>query len=211
MTFFRSCFSFFLFFFLFWLVLAPGGGAGEVGCLISYLRLYICYDRKAVICNMKKQTNKHRHLCGPGWRSEMLGPRQSGRCFRRSHTDRAFHSPGTKQNSRSTGQIPEHGSGCLMAETARCKGAVKRAFFIRQHIHALPPVLSQPPLPLPTPPHPPDHSIIFPMASLLALIDRLSVHECQQIMEMLSGGRRLALFQLLLHAARLGIECSPVM
>jgi hypothetical protein len=37
------------------------------------------------------------------------------------------------------------------------------------------------------------------------------VHECQQIMEILSDGRRLALFQLLLHAARLGIECSPVM
>jgi hypothetical protein len=49
------------------------------------------------------------------------------------------------------------------------------------------------------------------MASLLSLIGSLSVHECQQIMEMLSGGRRLALFQLLLHAARLGIGCSPVM
>jgi hypothetical protein len=54
-----SCFVFALF----WLVLAPGGGAGEVGCLISRyfkpgdedLGLYICHDREAVVCNMKKQ------------------------------------------------------------------------------------------------------------------------------------------------------------
>jgi hypothetical protein len=48
------------------------------------------------------------------------------------------------------------------------------------------------------------------MASLLALVGSLSVHECQQIMEMLSGGRRVELFQVLLQAARFGIECSLV-
>jgi hypothetical protein len=119
------CFCFCFCFGLFWLQ-AEERGKWDVSSAGTFepgdedLRLYICHDRKAVICNMKKQTNKHRHLCGPGWRNEMLGPRQSGRCFHRSHTGRAFHSPGTNQNSRSTGQIPEHGSGCLMAETARC-------------------------------------------------------------------------------------------
>jgi hypothetical protein len=49
------------------------------------------------------------------------------------------------------------------------------------------------------------------MASLLSFIGSLSVHECQQIMELLGGGRRLELFQVLLQAALLGIGCSPAM
>jgi hypothetical protein len=49
------------------------------------------------------------------------------------------------------------------------------------------------------------------MASLLSLIGSLSVHECQQIMEMLGGGRRLELFHVQLQAARLGIGCSPAL
>jgi hypothetical protein len=60
--------------------------------------------------------------------------------------------------------VPQHGSGCVTAETARCRGAENRALFIRQHlrralaygssdlVNAQPPVLSQPPT---APSHPP--------------------------------------------------------
>jgi hypothetical protein len=45
------------------------------------------------------------------------------------------------------------------------------------------------------------------MASLLSLIESMTVHQCQQMQELLDN-QRLDLFQQLLKAARLGTACE---